>query len=506
MIVHDRTRLTACSYYCFEYALCETRCIWNIERDVLNSDGNNGVLAAPENKMGTMPIGKLLISMSMPPMVSMLAAALYNVIDSIFVAKVSEDALTAVTLVFSVQMFMMSVNVGVGVGLSSLISRRLGEKRQAEADSAATHGIVFAITIWIVYVLFALFLAGPFLRLFTGSQGNEEIFGMALTYCRIVMIGSVFFNISVVIERILQSTGNTFHPMVFNLIGIVVNTVLAPIFIMGYLGAPALGVTGAGIAAIAGQLTCFAVAMFIFLRRKHAVRVSFRGFRVKLNTIRDILAVGIPTFIMQAMFPILIAGLNKILFDYDSAVFVLGVYFRISTFVILPVVGMNQGALPIMGYNFGAKNRLRFLAVYKSAVKVALIVMIIGTVLFWIFPDWIMRLFNASGTTLDIGVHALRSISLCWIPGAFVIITIGTFQALAHGIFALIIAIVRQIGMVLPLAYILLTYFGIDGVWYAYPLSEISAVIMSALFLRHVYKREISPLPDGIPVAGLLRD
>ena len=452
--------------------------------------------------MGTMPIGKLLVNMSVPPMISMLVAALYNIIDSIFVARISEDALTAVTLVFPIQMLMMSINVGVGVGLASLISRRLGEKRQGEADSAATHGIVFAVIIWVGFTLFAIFLADPFLRLFTGIQGNGEIFEMAHIYCRLVMIGSISICLSISIEKILQSTGNTFHPMLFNIIGIGANTALAPILIMGYLGAPRLGVVGAGLAAVIGQTTGLAVALYIFLSRKHAVRVRFRGFRFKLESARDILIVGLPSIVMQAMMPILISFLNKLLFAYESAVFVLGIYYRISTFAILPVVGMNQGALPIMGYNFGAKNRLRLMATFKTAFKVALIIMILGTVLFWVIPDRIMMLFSASGGALDLGVQALRAISLAWIPGAFVIISIGMFQALAHGMFALVISVVRQLGFILPLAWILLIYFGVFGVWYSYPLAEIAALTLTAIFLRRIYVQEIKPLPEGVPVEG----
>ena len=454
--------------------------------------------------MGVMPIGKLLANMSAPPMVSMFAVALYNIIDSIFVAMVSEDALTAVTLVFPVQMIMMSLSVGIGVGLASLISRRLGEKRQSDAEAAAAHGFIFAIVLWVLFTLFAVFLAEPFLRLFTGAQGHGEIFEMALVYCRIVMIGSMFINISVTIERILQATGNTFHPMLFNIIGVGVNSAMAPILIMGYLGAPALGVAGAGYAAVIGQFVGFAVAVYLLLKRKHAVKVSFRGFRLRFEIIRDILVVGVPTIVMQATMPLLISALNKILFAYGSAVFVLGVYYRISTFAILPVIGLNQGALPIMGYNFGAGNRLRLVATYKTAISVALVIMVIGTAIFWIFPDRIMMLYSATGDAFDIGIHALRTISLCWIPGAFVIITIGMFQALAHGMFALIISIVRQLGFVLPLAYILLMYFGVNGVWYAYPMAEIAALVLTALFLRQIYTKEIIGLPDGAPIDGRL--
>ena len=451
-----------------------------------------------------MPIGKLLANMSAPPMVSMLAVALYNIIDSIFVAMVSEDALTAVTLVFPVQMIMMAVNVGLGVGLTSLISRRLGERRQSDANMAAAHGFIFAAATWVVYVIFAIFLAGPFIQFFTGTEGHGNIYEMALIYCRIVMIGSLFINVSITLERILQATGNTFHPMLFNIIGVGINSVMAPILIMGYLGAPSLGVAGAGYAAIIGQCAGCVIAIYIFLSRKHAVNVSFRSFRIRFDIIRDIFVVGLPAMVMQATMPILISALNKLLFEYGSAVFILGVYYRISTFSILPVIGLSQGALPIMGYNFGAKNRLRLVSSYKTAIGVALIIMVIGTAIFWIFPDRIMTLFSATGDTLEMGAHALRTISLCWIPGAFVIISISLFQALAHGMLALTISIVRQLGFILPLAYILLYYFGVYEVWYAYPLAEISALLMASLFARYVFKKEIKGLPDGDPVSGKL--
>jgi putative MATE family efflux protein len=464
--------------------------------------------------MGVMPIGKLLANMSLPPMISMLAAALYNIIDAFFVAKVSEDALAAVTLVFPVQMLMMSVNIGIGVGLASLISRRLGQKRQEEANLAATHGFVFAIAAWVIYALIGFFLAGPFIRLFTG-EGNEGIYDMAVSYCRIVMIGSLMFNISVTIERILQSTGNTLHPMVFNLVGLAANTVLAPILILGWfwgigdLGFPGLGVDGAAIAAVIGQSVGFVIAIFLFFSRKykHAVHVSFRKFRIHWDIVRDILAVGVPTMVMQAVQPILIASLNAMFISYSTtAVAVLGVYFRISTFVILPVVGLNQGALPIMGFNFGAKNRLRLMAAYTSAFKVALIIMIIGTVIFWIIPEHIMSWFSQSADMIDMGAHALRTLSISWVPGAFVIISLGLFQALAHGVFALIIAIVRQIGFILPLAYILLIHFGINGAWYAYPLAEVSALVLTTIFFVRAKKLDIDVLPDGAPVSGRLPD
>ncbi|MDR3225644.1 MAG: MATE family efflux transporter [Clostridiales Family XIII bacterium] len=448
-----------------------------------------------ENKMGVLPIGKLLFSMSLPPMVSMLLNALYNIVDSIFVAKISENALAAVTLAFPAQMLMISICVGVGVGLSSLISRRLGEKRQDEADAAAAHGFLLALGCWVIFALFGIFGTEPFLRLFTD---DAEILAMAVTYLRIVTVGSIFMCFSVCVERIMQSTGDMLHPMIFNSVGAVLNAVLAPIFIRGLLGAPKLGVMGAGLVAITGQCIAMTIAVVMFIRNEHAVKVRFKGFHASARTIGDILVVGAPSIIMISIQSFLISGLNAILISYSTtAVAVLGVYFRIQTFVILPVIGMGQGALPIMGYNFGAGNRHRLMATFKLAIRIAVIIMAVGVSLFWLLPVQIMTLFNASPDMMDIGVHALRSISISYIPAAFTIVAVTLFQSTAHGVFAMIISMVRQLGFLLPLAYALLLAFGIDSVWYAFPIAEGAALAMSATFMRRVYKRQISLLPEG---------
>jgi putative MATE family efflux protein len=428
-------------------------------------------------------------------MLSMLLNALYNIVDSIFVSRISENALAAVTLVFPTQMLMMSICVGTGVGLASLISRRLGERKQKEADAAAAHGFFLAIVCWILFALFGIFGAEPFLKLFTD---DAEILSMGLTYCRIVTIGSVFMCFSICIERIMQSTGDMIHPMIFNSVGALINTALAPVFILGLLGAPKLGVTGAGLVAITGQCVAMIIAVVMFVRNEHAVSVSFKGFRVKARTLADILVVGAPSIIMISIQSFLISGLNAILITYSTtAVAVLGVYFRIQTFVILPVIGMGQGALPIMGYNFGAKNRKRLLATFKLAYKIATCIMIVGVALFWLFPEQIMTLFNAGDDMMDIGVRALRTISISYIPAAFTIVAVTMFQATAHGIFAAIISIVRQLGFILPLAYLLLYIFGIDAVWFSFPIAEAAALAMALVFYRRVKKRQIDQLPEG---------
>ncbi|MCL2493254.1 MAG: MATE family efflux transporter [Clostridiales bacterium] len=453
--------------------------------------------------MGILPVGKLIANMSMPPMISMLVAALYNVVDSIFVARVSEDALAAVTLVFPMQMLMIAFNNGVGVGLSSLISRRLGQRRQSEADAAATHGFFLALMLWILYAVIGIFLARPFLGLFVGAGQPQDILDMAVIYFRIVVIGGGFFSFSIVIERCFQSTGNMLYPMVFNLVGCAINTVLAPIFIIGYFGAPALGVTGAGAVAVFGQMITCVIALLLFFRTKTLVHVHFKGFRPRPDILRDILAVAAPTFVMLAVQPVLTAGLNMILITYSTtAVAVLGVFFRTNTFVLLPVLGLNQGALPVIGYNFGAKNRLRVNAAYFTTLRAAFIIMAIGTAAFWIFTPQIMTLFNADAEMLKMGVTALRAISISWVPAAFSIVSVSFFQALAHGTFALVISVVRQLGIILPAAYFLALYFGVDAAWYAYPIAEVSAFILSFIFYRWIRKNEVLRLPDGAPVEG----
>ena len=453
--------------------------------------------------MGVLPVGKLITSMAIPPMISMLAAALYNVIDSIFVAKVSEDALAAVTLVFPVQMLMMAFNAGAAVGLASLISRRLGQKRQQEADSAATHGFFIAFLLWALYAVIGIFLARPFLHLFVGAGQSQDIFDMAVVYFRIVVIGGGFFSLSVIIERTFQATGNMVYPMVFNLIGLALNTVLAPIFIIGYFGAPALGVTGAGAVAIFGQMVSCCIALFLFFRTKTLVRVRFRGFRPRPDILKDILAVGAPSFVMMAVQPVLISGLNMILIGYSTtAVAVLGVFFRTNTFVFLPVLGLTQGALPVMGYNFGARNRLRVNAAFFIALRAAFIIMAVGTVVFWVFTPQIMMLFSADAEMLAMGVIALRAISISFFPSAFPIVSVSFYQALGHGNFAFIMAVVRQLGVILPAAYLLALHFGVNAAWYAYPIAEISTVILGLIFYHLIRKNDILPLPDGTPVEG----
>ncbi|MDR1953659.1 MAG: MATE family efflux transporter [Clostridiales Family XIII bacterium] len=456
------------------------------------ADSTNNPSIGTENKMGVMPIRRLIISMSFPAMISMIVAALYNIVESIFVASISEAAMAAITLVFPVQMMQVSFAVGTGVGLNSLISRRLGEKRQKEADSAASHGFVIALINWAIFAAFGIFFAKGFIGLFTN---DPFILENATVYCRIVVIGSLFQFVSVCCERILQATGNMLFPMIFNLTGAVLNIVLSPILILGLFGFPKLGVMGAGLACISCQFVAMVIALILVFRFKHHVHIRFRGFRVHGDTLRDIYAVGVPSIVMLSIGSIMIAGLNAILIGYSAAaVAVLGVYFRLNSFIFMPVFGLNQGSLPVMGYNYGAKNRQRLISAYKTAVTIAVTIMAIGTAIFWIFPRQLMMLFSATPEMMEIGLPALRIISLCFVSAAFSIVTSGMFQALAHGLLSMLVSLLRQLILVVPLTYLLLRYMGIAFSWASFPLAEFLSLILTVCFLRYIYKKEIKSL------------
>lgn len=451
-------------------------------------------LTESENKMGVLPINKLIWSMSLPAMFSMFINALYNIVDSIFVAQVSEKALAAVTLVFPVQMLIVSVGVGTGVGINSLISRRLGAKRQEEANSAASHGYILGVFSWALFAIVGLFLSKPFIGMFTS---DPFIYENATMYLSIVTTMSMFAFITVVTEKVLQSTGNMLFPMIFNILGAVINVILDPILIFGWFGLPAMGVLGAAVATIIGQFCAMLVALFLLLHYDHHVHITFKKFKFRWKTIRDIYIVGIPTIIMMSIGSVMTSFLNAILIKYSAtAVAVLGVYFRLNSFIFMPVFGLNQGTLPIIGFNFGAKNKSRLMETYKRALTIAFVVMGIGTAIFWIFTKQLLMMFSATPEMLDIGIPALRIISICFLAAAYSIITTGMFQALAHGFASMMVALCRQLLLVVPLTYLLTWQFGLDAAWYSFPLAEIGSTIITILFYRRIYNREIKPLGE----------
>ena len=444
------------------------------------------------NKMADTPIVKLLISMSLPAMFSMFIQAMYNIVDSIYVAMIGENALTAVSLAFPVQNLIIAVAVGTGVGLNSLISRRLGERRQDQADKAATHGLVIAICGWLLFLVFGLF----FTRLFFAAFTNDPtILEMGVDYTSIVTIFSIGCFVEISLEKTLQATGNMIWPMVFQLSGAVTNIILDPIFIFGWFGLPAMGVTGAAIATVLGQILSMFLAIAVIVLREHAVTVSLRRFRPEAAVFRDIFAVGLPAIIMQAIGSVMIMGLNSILIALSStAVAVLGVYFKLQSFVMMPVFGLGQGALPIMGYNYGARNRSRLMKTLKMEGIFATIIMVIGTLLFFFIPETLLGLFSASPDMLAIGVPALKIIGLCFPFSAWGISISNFFQAVGSGVNSLVISLMRQLICILPLAWIFSRTLGLQAVWFAFPLAEMVSMATSLLLLYRVYRNQVANL------------
>ena len=451
---------------------------------------------AKENKMGTAPILPLIISMSVPAMISMLVQALYNVVDSIFVAQVSEGALTAVSLAFPVQLLLTSFSVGSGVGVNSLVARKLGERDQDAANSAATHGLVIGTLLSIPFILFGLFFAGAFASAFASTETTAT---MCRDYLQIVCTCSFLVFIQVACEKILQATGNMIWPMVMQLSGAIVNIILDPVFIFGYLGAPALGVTGAAVATVIGQAVGCVIALFALFFRNHMVKIRLKGFRFHWRTICNIYAVGIPSMVMQGIGSVMSMCINTVLGGFsETAVAVFGIYFKVQSFVFMPVFGLNAGVSPIMGYNFGARCKKRVLEALKYAVLIALVIMILGTLLLQLLPDKLLMIFDASENMLSIGVPAFRIVSLCFIPAALGIAFSSLFQAVGKGVYSMVLSVARQLVVLVPCACVLARLGGLNATWCAFPIAEAVSFVLAVIFYVRLRKTTIDPL-DAAP-------
>ncbi len=444
------------------------------------------------NKMGSAPVGKLLFNMSLPAMVSMLIMALYNVIDSMFVSRICEEALTAVSIVFPAQMMVLALALGSSIGAGSLIARKLGAKNHDEANMAAAHSFALGIVNWMIVVVFCFF----FSKIFVGFFADEGyLMDSALSYLRITCYLSIFCFLEISVEKIMQSTGNTFLPMISSLAGAITNIALDPILIFGLIGAPKLGVEGAAIATVTGQAVGMLVAILLFFKCRHEVKISLKRFRFRPATLREIYEVGVPVMMMQAITSVLVLGLNSILIVFSkTAVAFLGIYFRVQSFIFMPVFGLSQGTMPILGYNFGAKNKERFLKTYKLAVIVASIIMGLGTLAFMIFPREILSMFDANENMMAMGIPGLRIISLCFVPAAFGITTSTLFQAIGKGKYSLYVSLLRQLILILPMAWIYSKIIGVTGVWWAFPSAEIFALIGSVVFFKKIYNDKIKNL------------
>lgn len=439
-----------------------------------------------ENKMGVMPVGQLLFSMSVPAMISMFIQALYNIVDSIFVAKISETALTAISLAFPLQMLMISFAVGIAVGLCSVVSRRLGQKRNQDAFNAASAGYTIEILCCVFIMLIGVFFSEKFFSLYTE---DPELIEMGTKYLSICLIFSLGNFVNQFCEKVLQATGDTVHPMLIQASGAIFNIVFDPILIFGYFGLPAMGVTGAAVATVLGQFFAMFIGIY-YVKKSPYVSISFFKLRFDKQDYKDISTVGLPSVVLQGIGTVMTSLMNAVLISYEViATTVFGVYFKLQSFVFMPVFGMNQGLMPILGYNYGAKNKARMYKALKLALMVSFSILTFGFLLFTIFPKALLGLFNASEQMLFVGCVALRRISLAF-PIAAISITLGVlFEAMGNGIYSMINSIVRQIVVLVPSAWLLGKLFGLDAIWFCFIISDIVALLLTLIFFRMEIKK-----------------
>lgn len=451
------------------------------------------------NKMGTMPINKLLLTMSLPMMASMLVQALYNIVDSMFVAMLSENALTAVSLAFPLQTLMIAVAVGTGVGMNALVSRSLGERNRERANLIANNGIYLAIFSYIAFAVFAFFFSEFFFRLQTDI---EEIVVMGTAYVRLCLMLSVGIFLQIAFDRILQATGRTFLTMLTQGLGAVINIILDPILIFGLFGLPAMGVSGAALATVLGQMAAACLSFWFNKKKNDDIVISLRKYRLSAMAVKSIYAIGIPSICMASIGSIMTFGMNKILIAFTStATAVFGVYFKLQSFIFMPVFGLNNGMVPIVGYNYGARNPERIIRTVKLSICYATAMMTVGFLVFHIFTHQLLGIFSASDYMQQIGTPALRIISISFLLAGFNIITSSLFQALGHGFLSLAVSVLRQLVVLLPLAFVFARVKGLTATWLAFPIAEVAALIFCTLFLRFIYEKEIKPMKAETPAS-----
>lgn len=463
-----------------------------------------------DHELGRMPIGQLLFKMSVPMIISMFMLALYNVVDSIFISRVSEDALSALSLAYPVQFLMVALNIGTNIGMVALISRSLGEKNFNRANDFASHGLFLAIIYSIIFAILGFLFTEPF---FNAMTSDENIRQEGINYLTIITIISFGFFIQTTFEKMMQATGKTVGSMITQLTGAITNIILDPIFIFGYYGIPAMGTSGAAIATVIGQILGMFVGFilnkiinkdlsfrFIFLKvrdKNDPIFGSYWKFNlagINLDIIKNIYRVGLPSIIMQSIGSFMVMGLNAILIKYQSAVAVLGVYYKLQSFIFMPVIGLNNGMVPIVSYNFGAHRKDRINRVIKSALIAGFNMMVAGAIILFAFTDKILYLFNANDTMMDTGIYAFRVIALHFPLVSFNIILGSVMQATKKEIYTLIISLIRQIIILLPTAYILSNFFGLKGVWFCFILSEAIAFIITLILFKKTYVEQIDTL------------
>lgn len=441
-----------------------------------------------------MPVNKLLVSMSLPMIASMLVQALYNVVDSVFVAQISENALTAVSLAFPIQSLMIAVSSGTCVGINALLSRSLGEKRQKEANLSAVNGVFLAFVSYLVFALMGIFGSHLF---FASQTENREIVEFGTQYLTICLIFSFGIFMEMTFERIMQSTGRTIYSMVTQGTGAIINIILDPIMIFGLFGFPRLGIRGAAIATVTGQIIAMILAVWFNHKKNRDVQLSFKGFKPDGRIIAKIYEVGVPSIVMQSIVSIMTFGMNKILIMFsETAVSVLGIYFKLQSFIFMPIFGLNNGVIPIVAYNYGAGHKKRIMDTIKLSTFIAVGIMLIGLIIFQVFPEGLLKLFNASDHMLEVGVPALRIISTSFLFAGYCIILGSVFQALGNGVYSLIVSVARQLLCILPLAYVFARVAGLHAVWYSFPLAELISVTLTTILFRRIYAKKLKNLKN----------
>lgn len=451
-----------------------------------------------ENKMGVMPVNRLIITMSLPMIVSMLVTALYNVVDSVFVARISENALTAVSISFPIQNLMIAISTGTGVGINALLAMNLGRKDFKAVGLVASNGLFLAACSSVIFIVFGLFFTPLYFRSLTT---DPEIIQHGCDYLKICSVLCFGLFLQITNDRVLQATGKTIYTMYTQGLGAIINIILDPILIFGLLGFPALGVAGAAWATVIGQIAGMFLSVFFNVTKNHEVKLEIKTFCPHWSTIKSIYAIGVPSIIMASIISVMTFGMNKILMGFTAtATAVFGVYSKLMSFVFMPVFGLNNGMIPIISYNYGAQNRLRIKKTITLCAIYATAIMVVGFAIFQIFPQVLLSFFNASEEMMLLGMSALRIISFSFLLAGYSIVSGSVFQALGKGVLSMNVSLIRQLVVLLPLAWIFSRTGNLSLVWLSFPLSDLAAAITCTIFLRGIYQKEIAPLPEGNPV------
>lgn len=449
-----------------------------------------------ENKMGTMEIKSLIMRMSIPIMLSMLVQALYNIVDSMFVARVSEEALSAVSLCYPIQMIIVAVSCGTGVGINTLLSRYLGEKKNEKANSVANHGILLSLLSGAVFALLGLLFANSFIAVFTD---NAKILDMGSMYMRICTIFSFGVFVQITYERIMQATGNAFYNMVIQGVGALVNIILDPIFIFGMFGLPVLGVSGAAIATVLGQMVAMLLGIWITKHKIKGIQIHILKNKWDLSLVIQIYKIAIPAILMQSIMSFMTVFMNMILASFSTlAVSVFSIYYKLQQFVFMAVLGMNNALIPIVSYNYGARKKERIFSAIRFSLILSMVIMLIGVIIFQLFPTQLLYLFDADQSMLAIGIPAMKTISLSFIFAGISVVLCAVFQALDHGFKSLVITLLRQMVLLIPITYLLAELYGLDIAWYSFPITEGISCLLALYYYKQVKKQMNLTISDEV--------